>query len=77
MQKKLQFSRQRLFAAKAIPDGAFSIARQWYVAANDISVSISNACADSHTFADSDVVGKCEQEQVRGDVKYCLFGVIA
>jgi hypothetical protein len=70
MLKKLQSSRQRLFAANAIPDGAFSIARRGSVAANKISGSISNVVGAAG------VVGKCEQEKVRG-AKYFLFGVIA
>src|SRR5450631_615246 len=71
MLKRFQSLKQRLFAANAIPDGVFSIARRGSVAANKISGSISNAVGAVG------VVGKCEQEKVRGGAKYFVFGGIA
>jgi hypothetical protein len=71
MQKKFQFLRQRLFAAKTILGGVFSIARQGCVAANNISGSISNVVGLAGA------VGKCERVSVREGVLSFLFGVIA
>lgn len=68
---KFQSLRQRLLAANVIPDGAFSIARRGYVAASKIVGSISNVVGAVG------VVGKCEQEKVRGGAKFFLCGVIA